>query len=61
MTVLAEIKGALREIEVYPGQVAEWWFVPVQTGRFNDLRCEIRGADGVSHADHGMRGEIVIE
>jgi uncharacterized cupredoxin-like copper-binding protein len=61
MTVLAEIKGAIREIEVYPGHVAEWWFVPVQTGRFNDLRCEIRDASGVSHADHGMRGEVVIE
>jgi uncharacterized cupredoxin-like copper-binding protein len=58
---LAEFKGAIREIEVYPGQTAEWWFVPVAAGRVTDLRCGIVGADGKSHADHGMVGEIVIE
>jgi uncharacterized cupredoxin-like copper-binding protein len=60
-TTLAEFKGAIREIEVYPGQTAEWWFVPVAAGRVTDLRCGIVGADGKSHADHGMVGEIVIE
>lgn len=58
---LAEFKGAIREIEVYPGHAAEWWFVPVATGRITDLRCGITAADGRSHAAHGMRGEIVIE
>jgi uncharacterized cupredoxin-like copper-binding protein len=58
---LAEVKGAVREIEVYPGQSAEWWFVPVATGRVTDLRCGISGSDGKTHADHGMVGEIVIE
>ena len=58
---LAEFKGAIREIEVYPGAIAEWWFVPVATGRVTDLRCGIVGTDGKSHADHGMVGEIVIE
>ena len=58
---LAEFKGAIREIEVYPGQTAEWWFVPIATGRATDLRCGIVAADGKSHADHGMVGEIVIE
>jgi len=61
MAPLAEFKGAIREIEVYPGQTAEWWFVPVATGRVTDLRCGIVGTDGKSHADHGMVGEIVIE
>jgi uncharacterized cupredoxin-like copper-binding protein len=61
MTTLAEFKGAIREVEVYPGQIAEWWFVPVAAGRVTDLRCGIVGADGKSHADHGMVGEIVIE
>ena len=42
-TTLAEFKGAIREIEVYPGQTAEWWFVPVATGRVTDLRCGIVG------------------
>jgi len=58
---LAEFKGAIREIEVYPGQTAEWWFVPVATGRVSDLRCGIVDTAGKSHADHGMVGEIVIE
>jgi uncharacterized cupredoxin-like copper-binding protein len=57
---LAEFKGAIREIEVYPGQTAEWWFVPVATGRVTDLRCGIVGKDGKTHTDHGMVGEIVI-
>ena len=60
-TTLAEFKGAIREIEVYPGQSAEWWFVPVATGRVADLHCGIIGKDGKSHADLGMVGEIVIE
>jgi uncharacterized cupredoxin-like copper-binding protein len=60
-TTLAEFKGAIREIEVYPGHIAEWWFVPVAAGRATDLRCGIVGADGKSHAEHGMVGEIVIE
>jgi len=58
---LAEFKGAIREIEVYPGFSAEWWFVPVATGRVTDLHCGIRGTDGKTHAEHGMTGEIVIE
>jgi uncharacterized cupredoxin-like copper-binding protein len=58
---LAEFKGAMREIEVYPGQSAEWWLVPVAAGRATDLRCDIKGADGKTHAELGMTGEIVIE
>src|SRR5262245_18712748 len=61
LVTLAEFKGAIREIEVYPGHSAEWWFVPVATGRVTDLQCGIRGNDGKTHADHGMVGEIVIE
>jgi uncharacterized cupredoxin-like copper-binding protein len=58
---LAEFKGAIREIEVYPGATAEWWFVPVATGRITDLQCGIRDKDGKTHAEWGMKGEIVIE
>jgi uncharacterized cupredoxin-like copper-binding protein len=57
---LAEFKGAIREIEVYPGHAAEWWFVPVAAGRVSDLRCGIV-KDGMTHAQLGMTGEIVIE
>jgi uncharacterized cupredoxin-like copper-binding protein len=58
---LAEFKGAIREIEVYPGHAAEWWFVPVAAGRVADLQCGVTGSDGKTHAEHGMTGEIVIE
>ena len=58
---LAEFKGAIREIEVYPGQSAEWWLVPVAAGRATDLRCDIKAGDGKTHAELGMTGEIVIE
>lgn len=53
--VTAEVKGAIREIEVYPGKTAEWWFVPVKSGRLGDLKCVIPG-----HAKAGMVGTIVI-
>ena len=56
----AEFKGAIREIEVYPGHAAEWWLVPVAAGRVTDLRCSIV-KDGKTHAQLGMTGEIVIE
>jgi uncharacterized cupredoxin-like copper-binding protein len=58
---LAEFKGAIREIEVYPGHSAEWWFVPVAAGRVTDLQCGIKAVDGRTHAEHGMTGEIVVE
>ena len=58
---VAEFKGAIREVEVYPGHSAEWWLVPVATGRITDLMCGIRDKDGKTHAELGMVGEIVIE
>lgn len=51
----AEIKGHIREIEVFPGHRAEWWFVPIQTGNFSDLKCTVDG-----HAEAGMTGTISI-
>ncbi len=60
-TTLAEFKGTIREVEVYPGHTAEWWFVPVATGRLTDLRCGIKDKGGKTHAELGMIGEIVIE
>jgi uncharacterized cupredoxin-like copper-binding protein len=53
---IAEIKGVIREIEVYPGGTAEWWFVPVKTGNLNDLKCTIQG-----HTEGGMVGKITIK
>ncbi len=53
---VAEIKGLIREIEVYPGQTVEWWFVPVKTGTLKDLKCTIPG-----HTEGGMVGAITIK
>lgn len=53
---IAEVKGNVREIEVYPGGTAEWWFVPVKSGAISDLTCTIKG-----HAEAGMVGEITIK
>jgi uncharacterized cupredoxin-like copper-binding protein len=50
----AEIKGAIREIELKPGGSAEWFFVPVKAGTFS-LTCTIPG-----HAESGMTGVLVI-
>lgn len=53
---IAEIKGLIREIEVYPGGQTEWWLVPVKTGNFSDLKCTIPG-----HGEGGMVGNIIIK
>lgn len=58
---IAEIKGAVREVEVYPGGVSEWWFVPVSTGTITDLHCHVKDTDGHTHAQKGMTGKIVIK
>ncbi len=58
---IAEIKGVIREIEVYPGGTAEWWFVPVSAGTVTDIICTIKDAkENKTHAELGMRGTAVI-
>ncbi len=53
---IAEVKGHIREIEVYPKGTSEWWFIPVKTGEFGDLKCTI-----FPHAHEGMVGKIIIK
>jgi len=53
---LAEIKGTINEIEVYPGGVTEWWFVPIKTLNATRLHCTIKG-----HTQAGMVGKITIK
>ena len=53
---VAEVKGSVNEIEVYPGGVAEWWFVPVKTLTASSLHCTIKG-----HTEAGMTGTITIQ
>ena len=57
---LAEIKGPVREVEIYPGGSLEWWFVPVAAGNLTDLHCHVKDKDGRTHAEHGMTGVIRI-
>lgn len=52
---IAELKGHVNEIEVYPGGTAEWWFVPVKTLSSSRLYCSIKG-----HSESGMTGNIII-
>ena len=53
---IAEVKGSIAEIEVYPGGTAEWWFVPVKAVTLNDLKCTVKG-----HTEGGMVGTIIIK
>ena len=53
--MLAEIKGAVREIEVGPGGEVEWYVVPVQTGKNLAMECALPG-----HKEAGMIGTITI-
>lgn len=59
---LAEIKGSIQEIEVFPGGTTEWWFVPIQTGTFSDLHCHVKDKKtGKLHSEMGMVGRITIK
>lgn len=53
---IAEVKGHITEIEVYPGGTTEWWFVPVKTLQASPLHCTIKG-----HTEAGMTGNITIK
>ena len=59
---IAEIKGNISEIEIFPNNTLEWWFVPIKTGVFEDLNCKVIDKKiNKSHAEMGMRGKIIIE
>ena len=54
--LITEVKGAIREVEVGPGKVVEWFFVPVQTtDEPVEITCEIGG-----HLEAGMRASAMI-
>ncbi len=50
-----EVKGAISEIEVFPGHTADWYFVPVAAGTFK-LICKKKG-----HEKLGGIGQIVVK
>ncbi len=58
---VAEIKGVINNVEVWPNHQLEWWFVPIKTGVFKDLYCNVKDSKtNLSHANMGMIGTIII-
>jgi len=53
--MVAEVKGAINEVEVAGGGTVEWFIVPVQTGKDIPMECAIEG-----HKEAGMVGTITI-
>lgn len=53
--MIAEIKGSVSEIEVGPGGIVEWFFVPLQPGKNLAMECAIEG-----HKEAGMVGTVTI-
>lgn len=49
-----EVKGAIHEVELKPGGLAEWVLVPLKPGTY-ELHCSVPG-----HAEAGMTGQIVV-
>ena len=59
---IAEIKGVINEVEIWPNQQIEWWFVPVKAGVFDDLFCKLKDEiTNQKHSDMGMVGSIIIK
>jgi len=58
---VAEIKGVINNVEVWPNHQLEWWFVPIKTGVFKDLYCNVKDTKtNLSHSNMGMTGTIII-
>jgi uncharacterized cupredoxin-like copper-binding protein len=49
-----EVKGAIHELELRPGSIAAWVFIPLRAGTYN-LRCTVPG-----HTEAGMVGTLEI-
>lgn len=49
-----EVKGVIHELELRPGAIAEWLFVPIRTGTY-ELHCSIPG-----HTEAGMVGKLTV-
>ena len=54
--MIVEVKGAVNEVEVGPGQTVDWYFVPVQTIELAELACELEG-----HVEAGMHGHVTFK
>ena len=55
--LITEVKGTIREVEVGPGKVVEWYFVPVQTTDDPvEIICGIPG-----HYEAGMHAMVTLK
>ncbi len=52
--ILAEVYGPVRRMELKPGATVGWWFLPVRTGRFDDVMSTR------SHTEAGMRAVFEV-
>ena len=58
---IAEIKGNISDVEVFPKSIVEWWLVPIKTGEFDDLHCYVKDKKtGKTHSEMGMVGTIIV-
>ena len=58
---IAEIKGNISDVEVFPKSIVEWWLVPIKTGEFDDLHCYVKDKKtGKTHLEMGMVGTIIV-
>jgi uncharacterized cupredoxin-like copper-binding protein len=53
--VVAEVYGPVRRIEISAGHSVEWWFLPIRTGRFDDVTSTKKLAEA------GMRATIEVK
>lgn len=52
---IAEIHGAVNDIELKPGATVEWYFYPMTNGNNMKLYCHKEG-----HEEQGMTGQVEI-
>lgn len=57
---LAEVKGVIREIEVYPNAVTEWWFVPIKAGHEEHCPRPCRSGHGWTDYDQVRSVDLLL-
>ena len=46
----------------WPNEALEWWFIPIKTGIFLDLKCNVKDKETqLIHSEMGMKGKIIIK
>ncbi len=59
---VAEVKGHIKELEVFPGFSVQWWLIPIKTGIFSDLNCRVKDKQvNKQHSEMGMVGIITVK